>query len=78
MGQWFHVVEHCVVNRIFPTVLFFERLDPEEQVKRSNKFLFTKAEQNRILQKTKKADRDPKDDVCEFEGVSIEEIKMQE
>ena len=43
MGQWFHVVKHCVENRIFPTILYFEKLDPQDQIKRSNKFIFTEA-----------------------------------
>lgn len=32
MGEWFNVVKYCMTARCQPTVLFFERLDPDELV----------------------------------------------
>jgi len=33
MGEWFNVIKYCMDARCQPTVLFFEKLDPGEEVK---------------------------------------------
>ena len=30
-GTWFDIVQHCTENRVYPTVLIFEKLDPNER-----------------------------------------------
>ena len=30
-GSWFEVVKQCVELRTYPTVLFYERIDPNEE-----------------------------------------------
>ena len=29
-GTWADLVEHCIQNRVYPTVLLYEKLDPDE------------------------------------------------
>ncbi len=30
-GSWTDLVEHCIQNKVYPTVLMYEKLDPEER-----------------------------------------------
>lgn len=54
--NWEGVIEQCLEYRSYPTILFFEKLDPEEDYDKSMYFNLLSHDLNRLMQLGKKCD----------------------
>jgi len=54
--NWSGVVEECVEYRSYPTVLFYEKLDPEEELPENKWFKLTPSEIEVLIRKANEAD----------------------
>lgn len=54
--NWFGVIEQCLEYRSYPTILFYEKLDPDEDYTKSKDFSLNSFELDRLLQLGKKCD----------------------
>jgi hypothetical protein len=41
MGEWLDVIKYCLTARCYPTVLFFEKVDPDDMLVDSGGFKFS-------------------------------------
>ena len=54
--NWEGVIEHCLEFRSYPTILFFEKLDPDEDYSPSRDFSLLSYTLDKLLQLGKKCD----------------------
>ena len=55
-GNWHGIIEKCIELSCFPSVLFFERLDADEDYEQSKDFNLSSLQLDQLLKKAKKHD----------------------
>ena len=54
--NWEGIIEQCLEGRSYPTILFYERLDPDEEYTASKDFSFYSTQLDALLKLAKKCD----------------------